>query len=47
MSDYIDDVEGAYVDLGQFDSEHAKALSDRSKEEKAVMKIKIRLSLRK
>ncbi|MCK5702925.1 MAG: outer membrane beta-barrel protein [Cyclobacteriaceae bacterium] len=38
LSDYIDDIGNSYVDLGVFEDELAKALSDRSKEEKAVMK---------
>jgi hypothetical protein len=38
LSDYIDDVGGGYVDLGIFDDELAKTLSDRSMETIAVVK---------
>lgn len=37
LTDYIDDVSGKYVDLGSLDSELAKSMSDRSKEENAAM----------
>ena len=33
LTDYIDDVSSRYVDLGALDSELAKAMSDRSREE--------------
>lgn len=42
LSDYIDDVGGNFVDLGIFESEIAKALSDRSTEEVAILKGKLR-----
>ncbi len=42
LSDYIDDVHGNYVDLGLFDDELAKAMSDRSREEKAMLKDELR-----
>jgi hypothetical protein len=38
LSDYIDDIGSNYVDLGVFDNELAKALSDRSMEEIAALK---------
>ena len=38
LSDYIDDVGSNYVDLGVFDDELAKTMSDRSMEEKGVLK---------
>ena len=37
LTDYIDDVSGRYVDLGALDSEMARSMSDRSREEYAVM----------
>ena len=37
FTDYLDDVSGKYVDLGALDGDLAKAMSDRSREEKAVM----------
>jgi hypothetical protein len=37
FTDYIDDVSGNYVDLGALESEMAKSLSDRSREEYSVM----------
>jgi hypothetical protein len=42
LSDYIDDIAGNYVDLGTFDDELAKALSDRSMEVTAVVKGDVR-----
>lgn len=42
LSDYIDDIGTSYVDLGVFDNELAKALSDRSQEETAVLKGEMR-----
>lgn len=42
LSDYIDDIGTTYPDLGIFDNELAKALSDRSMEEIAVIKDKPR-----
>jgi hypothetical protein len=42
LSDYIDDIGSSYVDLGVFDDELAKTLSDRSMEEKAVLKNEMR-----
>jgi hypothetical protein len=42
LSDYIDDISSNYVDLGIFDNELAKALSDRSQEETAVLKGEMR-----
>ena len=42
MSDYIDDIGSSYVDLGVFDDELAKTLSDRSMEETAVLKNEMR-----
>jgi len=37
LTDYIDDVSGKYVDLGALDSDMAKSMSDRSREEYAVV----------
>lgn len=37
LTDYIDDVSGKYVDLGALDGDMAKSMSDRSREEYAVM----------
>lgn len=37
LTDYIDDVSGDYVDLGALDSDLAKAMADRSKEEFSIM----------
>jgi hypothetical protein len=37
LTDYIDDVSGNYVDLGALDSDMAKSMSDRSREQYAVM----------
>ena len=37
LTDYIDDVSGKYVDLGALSSDMAKSMSDRSREEYAVM----------
>lgn len=37
LTDYIDDVSGKYVDLGALESDMAKSMSDRSREEYAVM----------
>ncbi|MCK5370965.1 MAG: hypothetical protein KAQ62_20525 [Cyclobacteriaceae bacterium] len=37
LTDYIDDVSGKYVDLGALGSDVAKSMSDRSREEYAVM----------
>lgn len=42
LSDYIDDIDNSYVDLGAIESELGKALSDRSREEKAVIKDELR-----
>ncbi len=42
LSDYIDDIGSDYVDLGIFDDELAKALSDRSMEPTAVVKGDVR-----
>ena len=42
LSDYIDDVGSSYVDLGIFEDELAKSMSDRSREEKAALKNEIR-----
>ena len=42
LSDYIDDVGGNFVDLGIFEDELAKALSDRSAEEMAMLKNEMR-----
>lgn len=42
LSDYIDDVGSSYVDFGALDDDLARAMSDRSREEKAVMKDEIR-----
>ncbi len=42
LSDYIDDIGSSYVDLGVFENELAKTLSDRSKEEIAVIKNELR-----
>lgn len=42
LSDYIDDIGDSYVDLGAIDSDLGKALSDRSREEIAVIKEKTR-----
>jgi len=42
LSDYIDDLGGNYVDLGVFEGELAKALSDRSMESIAVVKGDVR-----
>lgn len=42
LSDYIDDLGSNYVDLGIFDNELAKALSDRSQEKIAVLKGEMR-----
>lgn len=42
LSDYIDDIGTNYVDLGIFEDELAKALSDRSQEEIAVLKGEMR-----
>ncbi|MCG8310558.1 MAG: hypothetical protein MI975_24410 [Cytophagales bacterium] len=42
LSDYIDDVGGDYVDLGVFEDEVAKSLSDRSREENAALKRELR-----
>jgi len=36
FTDHLDDVSGAYVDIGALDSEQAKALTDRSTERNAV-----------
>ncbi len=38
FSDYIDDVGGSYVNLGIFEDEIGRAMSDRSQEENAAMK---------
>ena len=37
LTDYIDDVSGRYVDLGALDSDLAKSMADRSKEEFSIM----------
>jgi hypothetical protein len=37
LTDYIDDVSGKYVDLGALDSDLAKSMSDRSREQYAVI----------
>lgn len=37
LTDHVDDVSGKYVDLGSLNSEMAKSMSDRSKEEYAVI----------
>ncbi len=37
LTDYIDDVSGRYVDLGALDSEMARSMSDRSREEYAAI----------
>ncbi len=37
LTDYIDDVSGNYVDLGALDSDLAKSMSDRSREEYSAM----------
>jgi hypothetical protein len=37
LTDYLDDVSGKYVDLGALDGDLAKAMSDRSREEKAIL----------
>lgn len=42
LSDYIDDIGGSYVDLGIFEDELAKTLSDRSMEPVAVVKGDVR-----
>jgi hypothetical protein len=42
LCDYIDDIGSNYVDLGVFDNELAKALSDRSQEKIAVLKGEMR-----
>lgn len=42
LSDYIDDIGSSYVDLGAIEGSLAKALSDRSKEDYAVMKDELR-----
>jgi len=42
LSDYIDDVGGSYPDLGVFENELAKTLSDRSMEAVAVVKGDVR-----
>jgi len=42
LSDYIDDIGTSYVDLGVFENELAKTMSDRSKEEKAVINNELR-----
>jgi len=42
LSDYIDDVGGSYVDLGALDTDLARAMSDRSQEQIAVMKNELR-----
>ena len=42
LSDYIDDIGSNYVDLGIFEDELAKSLSDRSMEATAVMKGDVR-----
>lgn len=42
FTDYLDDVSGRYVDLGALDGELARAMSDRSREEMAVMTAQLR-----
>lgn len=37
LTDYIDDVSGKYIDLGALDSDMAKSMSDRSREQYAAM----------
>jgi len=42
LSDYIDDIGSSYVDLGAIDDPLGRAMSDRSREEKAVLKDEFR-----